>query len=436
MAEFQEAFRHAAETNHQPPPWANTQTQLPPNLNETTQRAIDIYLLSEQPNGEIGGIGWWQTANGYTAIALHDHYSHSNHNYQRLADGIRKCESNRKGLINEFNDDTLWWAMACLHVYALGRDPWLLHTAKAIWQHIRAKNSVCGRGQVMFQQQDMEGACFWTTREDEGQINSISSGLYVELSARLAVLEASAGLPGDHTSSSSHSSSSEKHPHLSKLMHLAGVSPSHNMQPVSHSDYLSAAHCSLAWILRCLYRPADGIVLDGILLKANEKRDWAFTYLTGQAIGACTQLYAATNDANYLSLAIHMAHKGMRNPGWVVPETGVLHERGAYGKGNHDPMLNDDAVTFKQVLVRHVGNLYEVMRRSGEASGLSREKLETEVRLIRTFVEINFANLLANNTNGNGQFGPWWEGPFECPTSHSQLAVLDVMATVRLVAGQ
>jgi len=430
MIEFQEAFKHAAETDHQPPSWANENHAAPQNLPQITQRAIGIYLLSEQPNGEMGGIGWWQTANGYTAIALHDLYSHSNHNYQRLADGIRKCEAHRKGLINEFNDDTLWWAMACLDTYALGRDPWFLNTAKGVWQHIRAKNSVCGRGQVSFKDQDMEGACFWTTREGEGQINSISSGLYVELSARLAILDKQAG---NSTSESKNGHSrEEKHPHLSKLMHIAGVDSSSigsgSRHPASHSDYLTAAHCSLGWILRCLYRPRDGIVLDGILLKKGEKRDWAFTYLTGKVIGACTALFEATGEENYLTLAIHMAHKGMRNPSWVTPQ-GVLTEHGAYGKGNHDPIKNDDAVTFKQVFMRHLGSLYEVMTRIGPRS----EKVGREAQLIKTFVLLNFASLQERDTNGNGQYGPWWDGPFECPTSHSQLAVLDVMAAVRVV---
>ena len=148
MAEFHAAFQAAAETNHQPPPWANDHRGPPPNLPQITQRAIDIYMMSQQPNGEMGGIGWWQTANGYTAIALHDIYSRSNHNYQRTADAVKKCEGHRKGLINEFNDDTLWWAMCCLDLYTLGGDPWFLDKAKGIWEYMQRRNCLCGRGQV------------------------------------------------------------------------------------------------------------------------------------------------------------------------------------------------------------------------------------------------------------------------------------------------
>ncbi|CAK4031173.1 unnamed protein product, partial [Lecanosticta acicola] len=48
-----------------------------------------------------------QTANGYTAIALHDHWSGCQHNYDTLSRAIRQCEKSKSGLVNEYNDDTL-----------------------------------------------------------------------------------------------------------------------------------------------------------------------------------------------------------------------------------------------------------------------------------------------------------------------------------------
>lgn len=66
-----------------------------------------------------------------------------------------------------------------------------------------------------------------------------------------------------------------------------------------------------------MYKPKEGVVTDNILLKKGEKRDWTFSYLTGTAIGACAGLYEATGEMEYLKLAIHMAHKGLKNLGWV-----------------------------------------------------------------------------------------------------------------------
>lgn len=58
---------------------------------------------------------------------------------------------------------------------------------------------------------------------------------------------------------------------------------------------------------------------------------------------------------------------------------------------------------------------------------------EETAGLIKAFILTNFNSLQERNTNGNGQYGPWWTGPFEAPTSHSQLPAMDVMAAVRLV---
>lgn len=430
MAELQHALQVAASERHERPQWAGNPTPTTPqNLQQITQRAIDIYLLSQQSDGEMGGIGWWQTANGYSAIALHDYWSGTNQNYNALAEAVRKCERTHSGLINEFNDDTLWWAICCLHLYAIGGDPWFLSKAKGVWQHIHKHNSVCGRGQVRFRDQDMEGACYWTTRPGEGQINSISSGLFAELGARLAIIERSSG--GNGSNDSNARAAPEKHPHLSKLQGLLGSHPPSsggNYSTTNSDSYLESARCSLGWILRCRYRPNEAVVLDGIRLKKNEAVDWAFTYTTGVTIGVCALLYEATRDREYMTLACHIAQKSMRRKGWVEDD-GVLTEHGAYGKGNHDPGKNDDAVGFKAVLVRHLGVLYEVILKTGVASGEARET----AALIREFVNLNFRAQMERNTNGNGQYGPWWSGPFEMPTSHSQMAVLDVMAAVMIV---
>jgi len=416
MSEFQAVCQIAQEWKHQMPPWAGEQPLIPRNLAEITQRAIDIYMLSKKPNGEMGGIGWWQTANGYTAIALHDHWAGTNRNYQAIADIVKQCERNHPGLINEFNDDTMWWAMLCLHLYSIDDDEWFLDKARAVWQHIQNKHSVCGRGELKFRDADMEGGCYWKTTPGCDQMNSISTGLYAELSVRLALLEKKGGGGDD--------SKSDKHPHFRKLETLLG----HGRPSVDMDQYVEAARCSLGWILRCRYRPRDGVVLDGFLTKRDHANDWTFTYTTGVAIGVCALLYEATRQEEYMILACHMAHRGMRNSKWVE-ENGVLTERGAYGKGTHDPIKDNDSVGFKAVLIRHLGTLYEVIRRTG----VSVTEAQRTAGLVKTFVNINFESQQQRNTNGNGQYGPWWNGPFETPTSHSQMAVLDVMAAVMLV---
>lgn len=393
---FKTAVRKASESAPAKPPWLSQPPPISPNIPSTTNRAIHIFLLSQRPNGSIGGIGWWQCANGYTAMALHDLWSGSKDHYATLDAAIRKCEARQRGLINVFNDDTLWWAMLCLHMYALGGDSWYLNIAKGIWRHIRDSRSICSRGKVLFHGGDMEGAVYWTTKPHEEQINAISTSLYAELSGRLAL--------------------------------IARDSSTHLSGPESFTDYIEAARCSLGWVLRCRYRPRDGVVLDHIKLKQDKRVDWTFTYNTGVTLGACALLYSATGEEDYMVLACHMARKAMAHGGWVEAN-GVLTEKGAYGRSTHDPWKDNDSVGFKAVLVRQLGVLLEVIRTSGCAMDVAREARE----MIDVFLRVNFQAQVERNSNEKGQYGPWWNGPFECPTSHAQMAVLDVMAAVRLV---
>ena len=396
MDDMEDALLAARSAEHKSPTWMSNTCAPLQDYQNITQRAIDVYMLSKKANGEMGGIGWWQSANGYTAMALHDLWSKDPHNYEELRIAIRQCEKRHQDLINVFNDDTLWWAMLCLHMFSIKGEHQFLQTAQVIWKHVR--RSVCKKGAVYFEGKDMEGAVFWTTKPHEEQINAISTGLFAELSVRLALIMRTAK-SGD--------------------------------LDVSKEDYLEAARCSLGWILRCRYRPQQGVVLDHIKLKQGKAVDWVFTYNTGVALGVCALLYEVTRDEAYLTLAIHMAYKAMTRTGprgWVEDD-GVLTEKHAYGRGTHDPWKSNDAVGFKAVLIRQLCTLYNVIDRMERPDNTNLDLKN----MIRHFMNINFRSQLDRNTNGNGQYGPWWAGPFECPTSHSQMAALDVMAAMRLV---
>lgn len=129
-------------------------------------------------------------------------------------------------------------------------------------------------------------------------------------------------------------------------------------------------------------------------------------------------------------MSCHMAYKAMRRKGWIVGDgSPVLTDMGAWGKAPGEPAKNGDGVGFKGVLVRHLGTLYDVI----QSTGASDHRARDTARFIKAFMNVNFASQLQLNTNGQGQYGPWWAGPFQGSTSHSQLPVLDLMATVMLV---
>lgn len=399
VAEFRNGVSAARKTGHEKPSWEATGSLPPHELDDIVQQAFDVLLRLRDHDGRIQGIGWWQLANAYTAMALMEVWSgRRRHNYETLDGIFRQCERShrRSDFINEFIDDTLWWAMCCMHMYSIASDDWYLQRAKVIWRHIRDSGRVCRRGQVLFSGDDMEGAVYWTTRPGESHINAISTSLYAELSARLALVE------------------------NSKV-----AEAQNGVDHVPVDEYIETARCCLGWLLRCRYRPREGTVLDHIDLRTQKTVDWTFTYNTGVTLGVCALLYEATGEVEYMTLACHMAQKAMTRRQWVA-DNGVLIE---HGRKNHDPLKNNDAVGFKSVLVRQLALLYSLISRTGC-------QLPTAVRtrgMIKSSVNINFTSQLERNTDGQGHYGPWWNGPFEAPTPHSQMAVLDVMSAAVLV---
>jgi len=359
------------------------------DLAHVSQGAIDMFFLSKQDNGEIGGIGYWQTANGYTAVVLYDVWSNTNRNRRVLEDQINRVTHFHPNLINEFNDDTLWWAQCCMAMYELTSSPHYLDIAIAIWNHV--SRSVVRRGAHNVHNMDMGGGVFWTTKPGEDALNAITTGLFAELSALLATL------PQGH------------HPRLP-----------------NHQTLVTSARASLDWITRCRYRAHDAIVTDTIKLRTSECVDWTFTYNTGALLSACVATYTATRDHQYVVLGSTLARAAMSRDGWV-DSNGVLTEAGAYGPERHKAHENNDAVGFKSVLLRALAKFYIVLRRFDLDSELA--------GLIAEFVRRNYRAVTERDTNGRNQYGPWWNGPMDLPTSHSQMAVLDVFAAVAAVGG-
>ena len=385
------------------PSWAIDRDVPLQSISKITFKAIDRYLRYKKSDGSVTGIGWWQIANGYTAMALVELCYGITANRDLLTGAIWRCERRQPGFINEFNDDTCWWALLCVHVYSYKGDDRFLRKAEYIWQHIRDDGSVCPKGKVFFRGADMEGAVYWKARTSETKndhINAISTGLYAELSARLA------------------------------LIHLRRESDTQDQYQAdgrSAQEYIDTARCCLGWILKHRYRPVQGVVLDRLELDEERAVDWTFTYNTGVALGTCALLFEATGEDDYMILACHMARQSMLRPGWVE-DNGVLTEKGAFGRGTHDPLKPNDAIGFKSVLIRHLGTLYDVISRT-QCQTSQAQQVKS---MIRKFIQINVQYQQSRNTR-RGEYGPWWNGPFEYPTSHSQMAVLDVFAAASLV---
>ncbi|RMD40910.1 hypothetical protein DV735_g4253, partial [Chaetothyriales sp. CBS 134920] len=365
---------------------------------DTTTQAIDVFLASRQDNGSIAGIGYWQVANGYTAMILHELWSHTSNFVGVIRESLEAVESAQPGFINEFNDDSMWWAIANLELFKVTHEATYLDCAYNIWAYV--KQYRLDKGEVIFRDMDMEGAVYWTSRDNETQLNTITTGLFAELSARLSAFS---------TGPDSHG---------------------------AREEMISLAQGSLAWILRCRFDAKRKIVLDTIDYGGQgEVKDWTFTYTTGQTIAASIAIHEALMTSNLvdgsdlLALACDLAQSAMQrhyNPSWVDLDRTLSSAE--YPGRDNSPWDNNDAVGFKSILLRSLAKLLCILEDAyGEVD--QEDNLQST---LRAFIRQQFASLTSRNTNGHGQYGAFWAGPFEAPTSHNQLAVLDAMAAVHV----
>ncbi|KIW69643.1 hypothetical protein PV04_05508 [Phialophora macrospora] len=367
-----------------------------------TQTAINVFLQSKRDDGLIRGLTYWQVANGYTAIALHDAWTNTTAFADQLDELIGKVETNQPDCVNDMNDDSMWWSICSLDMFDLTHQPKYLKMSEAIWEHVNGY--VIPHGKYIINGVDMEGGVMWSNRTAETQVNAITTGLYAELSARLSRLRGD----GDDEQ--------------------------------SRRRLLASAIRSFSWILRATFDPHESLVLDHIDLQSHRAYNWTFTYNTGQAIAAAVAIYRAMRHATrldllqaqtatatataYLDLACTMARTAMTRSAWV-DGNGTLTEPGAYpgtGPNRKQAYENDDAVGFKAILLRSLAKLYRVLLRDGSYPDM-------QTRLL-AFITQQYRSLQDRDTNGKGQYGPWWDGPMVLPTSHSQLAALDVMAAI------
>ena len=80
---------------------------------------------------------------------------------------------------------------------------------------------------------------------------------------------------------------------------------------------------------------------------------------------------------------------------------------------------------FKSILIRSLAKLYAVVVEFDLNQELQRE--------IKSFVIAQYRSITVNNDAGDGFYGPWWAGPVDTPTAHSQMAVLDLMTAIQLI---
>ena len=117
--------------------------------------------------------GWWNSANALTAV-LDYMLSSGDRRYLWVVENTyaQKIDAAQGNFINEFVDDTGWWALAWIRAYDLTGDAKYLRTAQRdvdfMWQ---AHDDTCG------------GGLWWTVNHTYK--NAIASELFIQAAAQL-----------------------------------------------------------------------------------------------------------------------------------------------------------------------------------------------------------------------------------------------------------
>lgn len=283
-----------------------------------------------------------------------------------------------------YNDDAMWWATAAYYGYRAYGNPNLLNHAIATWQHvsnyvITASDASSGKQpnkdfliEGSCDGETMVGGVFWRPSSDDTSVNSITTGLYIALSAYLA-------------------------------------------STTRNSTYTNAAILSANFI-KTTNMNSEDLVLDTINAQdcTRSSSSWLFTYNTGKYIEGLSVLAFVTGDTSWTSLMLDAVAAATKTPTWEGSD-GIITE-GA------DVTEDNDGVGFKAVFIR------------GLAEAWSRNPDNTALRaLIRSYTDVQYNALLdlaSNSSSSSIWYSPAWVGPD--PTSFiawGQLAALDVLVS-------
>ncbi|KAL1702215.1 glycoside hydrolase family 76 protein [Schizophyllum commune] len=327
---------------------------------------------------EFNGIGYWQSGNVWASMANHDYRSGGSAYASQVIPGLNTAFNLHANYDQwGYNDDAMWWATAAYYGYRAYGDQGLLDHAIKTWEHVSTyviTQDVANAGRISTKKSSFKGTCegktmaggvFWRANDDDLGINSITTGLYLTLSAYLA-------------------------------------------EATGDSKYTNAAILSANWI-KTLNMRDDYIALDGIGAGdcGRSSKDWLFTYNTGKFLEGLNVLADVTGDGQWKSLATYAANAAMKTGAWQG-SNGIITEGAS-------PSANNDGVGFKSILIRGLDEAYMRRQHDNEALRI----------LIHSYVCVQLNALLDLAATGY-TYSSAWAGPPQAFTTWGQMAALDV----------
>ncbi len=241
--------------------------------------------------GLFRGTGWWNSANGITALANASRSLHT-----RKFDGIfsntfEAAQHHAPGFLNEFYDDEGWWALAWLDVYALHHEVRYLKMSESIFADMTGGwNDSCG------------GGLWW--KKNEHYKNAIANELFLSVAVRLAEVSDGEG----------------------------------------RRQYIDWAQKEERWFLASGMINGDSLVNDGLDASCGNNHGTAWTYNQGVVLTGLLGLQQLTGDPEANAVAERIA---TATGAKLTDENGVLHDA-------CEPQCGADGVQFKGILMRNL----------------------------------------------------------------------------------
>jgi predicted alpha-1,6-mannanase (GH76 family) len=241
--------------------------------------------------------GWWNSANALTALTNYMVLS-GDHRYVWVVENTftKKKLAARGDFINDFTDDTGWWALAWISAYDLTGDARYLQTAQRdvdfMWSN---HDDVCG------------GGLWWTVNRKYK--NAISNELFVQAAAELA--------------------------------HRLGE---------GGQVYLERAVTVWDWFEASGMINEDLLVNDGLdAATCRNNGDTTWTYNQGVLLGGLVALARGTGDDAYLERARELADASTTSE--------ALHIDGVLTEPCEQSGCDVNGPSFKGIYVRNLGEL-------------------------------------------------------------------------------
>ncbi|KAF8733976.1 Glycosyl hydrolase family 76, partial [Rhizoctonia solani] len=352
------------------------------------QAAIDnIGQYLDKKTYEFNGLGYWVSANTYSAIALKDKTTGTETNRKLVSAALKSNFENHPHFYKyDFNDDALWWGTASIYAYQAYNDTMFLNYAIDNWNEAQITRTQAQAGKHPLKKDTIRATCdghnttaggvFWSPKKtgaDDKEMNTITTSLYLT--------------------------------HVWLSAYLWDITKDAN-------KYSTPAILAAEWITNNRYDWKKRLALDSLspMDCTTSPDSWMFTYNSGKYLEGLSTLARLTNASKWHDQLIETANAAIKARAWQGDD-GIITE----GQGG-DLNKNDDARGFKAVFIRALHKLFH-----------DTNNRDLQI-LIHSYVDVQYNALLDLSSNGTS-YGVVWHGPYNGPTPWGQNAALDVLVS-------